>query len=53
MCEKMTARMDPLVVNGQDWGLADCDEVKVAPGVWRLSGPQRSRGVELPALAQA
>ena len=51
-CEKMMARMEPLVVNGDDWGLADCDDVAVADGVWRLSSPTvTARGVKLPKLA--
>jgi hypothetical protein len=44
----MVDRMEPLIVNGEDWGLGDCEEVQLAPNVWRLEGEKRERGVPLP-----
>ena len=47
-CKTMMRLMEPLVVNEEDWGLADCEDVKVGEGVWRLAGRERARGVKLP-----
>lgn len=49
LCREMLRSMEPLMLNDENWGLADCDDKQVADNCWKIMPrSQYVRGVGLP-----